>query len=106
MASPVLPIGFCLFAVRLSGGYDPDDGIAFPITMADDERSKPIAETEHDEAILIRRMVRVDISNGSFIVKYGLGLLEGDSVFSAIRPVLSLIPGETDLFHIYIVNIH
>jgi hypothetical protein len=105
MASPILPIGFSFFAVRLSIGNDPDDEIAFPITMADDERPKPIAKAEHDEAILIRRVVRIDISNGPLVIKYGLSLLEGDSVLSAIRPVLFLIPGETDLLHIYIVNI-
>jgi len=99
------PVEFDLLAVRFSGGNNPNDGLAFPETMADDERPQPEAESEHDEPILVRRMIRVEISNGVFIIKYGLSLLKGDSVLSTVGAVLSFVPIKADSTHMYNVKL-
>lgn len=97
MASPFILFG--LLSIRLPRRNDPDYGIAFPVAVADDQ--DPVAYAEHDEPILIMRMIRIVESDRTIIDKYRLRFLEGDPMLPHILTALGCIPLEAEITHMH-----
>lgn len=91
--------------IRLSGRDDPDDGVIFSVTMANNQNAEFETHAEHDESVFVLRMVGIEETNGILIEKYRLCFLERDAMFPYVFPVLVFIPFETKVIHIYNVCI-
>ena len=105
MILPPIPIVRVFLFICLPGGYNPDDGIGRLETMAHDERPQLETNSQHQETILIGRVVGIEEPEGILIQKDGLGLFEGDPMFATVFPAFCLIPFESNITHIYNVHI-
>ena len=74
------------------------------MTVAYNEDVKFEAHAEHDESVLILRMVGIKESHGVLIKKHGLRLFKRNAVFSDVIPALGGIPFEMQIAHMYIVH--
>ena len=87
------------------GGFacrnDSNEIACFTLTVADEEDPSGITHTEEEEAFLFGGVLIVIELNGKFVIKDGLGLLEGDTVLPEVGRSLGLIPFELD--HTYSV---
>jgi len=88
------PVARCFSLLRLSGGDDPNDAVAYSEAVAHDKDAEPTAHTQHDESILVLRVVRVVEPDGIFIEEYGLRLLECNAVLLDVLPILGFVPLE------------
>lgn len=71
--------------------------------MTNDQHPKTNAHAEHQEALLIFRVLRVVNNSGEFIQEDSLGFTKGNAVLLLIRTVLSWIPLEAQISHTYSV---
>lgn len=53
--------------------------------MANHESAQPIAQAQHEEAVLVGRMIRIKKTNGVLVIKNRLGFPERNPVLSPIR---------------------
>src|SRR3989338_1304499 len=97
------PIVFCFMLIRFSCRDDTDHCIVFSATVADNKNAKFDAHAEHDESILILRMVWIEKSHGVFIKKYGLCLFKRNTMLSEIFSALGFIPFKMKIIHMYSV---
>jgi hypothetical protein len=63
--------------IRFSCRYDPNRRVVLSVTVAYNENAKIEAHAEHDESVLILRMLGIKESHGVLIKKYGLYILYG-----------------------------
>jgi hypothetical protein len=62
--------------VCFPGGDDSDDRIVLAIAMTYDENAKSETHTQHDEAVLVLRMIGIEVSDSVLVEKDRLGFLE------------------------------
>ena len=74
--SPVVPVGCGFLPVCLACRDDPDDGVIDPKAVAYDQHPQFDADPEHQEPILVGRMVRVEEPDGILVQEDGLRLFE------------------------------
>ncbi len=73
--------------------------------MADNQHSELETDAQHYESILIVGMVWIKKPHRILVEEHCLRLFERDAVLTAVLAVLSLVPFETNVSHIYIVCI-
>ena len=71
--------------------------------MAHNEDAKRETHAEHQEPVLILRMVWVEEASGFLIEEDRLGLLERHLMLSLVRSTFPLVPLEYDVTHMYTV---
>jgi len=74
--SPIVPVGCSFLSVCFAGGDDPDHGVIDPKAMAYDQNPQPDADSQHQKAILVGRMIGVEKPDGILVEEHGPGLFE------------------------------
>jgi hypothetical protein len=95
-----------LFAfVCFSGGYNPNDRVIFAVAVTHHENAQSEAHAQHDEAILVRLVIRIKKADRIFIHEYRLSFIERNLMLSLVFSTLILVPLESDVIHTYNVRI-
>jgi hypothetical protein len=75
-----------------------------PKAVAHDEDAQLKADAQHQESVLVVRVLRVEEPNCILVKEHGLRLFKGDTVFTLVVSAFRMIPLELNISHMYSVR--
>ena len=100
-STPVLRL---FLLIGFPGGDDPDDRIVLLVAVTDDQDTEHKADAEHNEPILLLRMIGIEETDRVLVEEDRPGFLERHLVLSLILAVLPLVPLELNVTHMVSVR--
>jgi len=73
--------------------------------MANNKHTQLEADTQQNEPILVTRMIRIEKHDRLLIIERRLSFLKGNTMLLGICLVLSIVPSELHIEHMYTVRI-